>query len=907
VNDRASTSYPSRRDLDAVKSAKARSVLDGSACAVVLHGDCLARLSELPDASVDSCVCDGPYGLSQDEPDMADVLAHWLDGRRYRHGGTGFQGAAWDAFVPGPEVWREVFRVLKPGGYLLAFGAPRRYDLLCLSIRLAGFSIRDSLHWVYATGNGGTKSHNLSLALDKAAGAKREVIGQRRTNVGLQGGNYGRRSRSGSVDVTAPATEAAKRWDGWGTSVTPAHEPIVVAQKPVEGTYTANLLAHGVGGLNIDGCKSGGRWPKNILFSHSPDCQDDRCAKGCPVAELDAQHGPGISDKFPVFRPESPFRYCAKPSRSERNAGLDDSFPKRRPDKRRGAGSSVVKGDVARKNHHPTTKPVALMAWLCRLVTPPGGVVIDPFAGSGSTGCAAVDEGFRFIGIELDATYVGIAQARIAHALSDAPTASGGPVTQSEPSDQHRSKNSRRAAKRAAQAGRVRRQPKRLDAGSAPAPFPSASVVLRAGHEGSPAFSADDAREPEAVGGEVAAQRAAAGPSAATTNTTRSAVPPASPSSASAPASAQRLASSLPLLPGPLPPSLQALAKAVADSGNSKIGETATTYAAQSSCPSSCPLLDGGGCYAEQGRVRHITRRLNEAAKAVEHTPFDVARAEAWAIDQMKVVPGRPLRLHTVGDCASDEATQMVAAAAARYGQRGGGPVFTYSHAWRDVARESWGDAVSILASCETLEDIALARSRGYAPSTVVKQFRAPGRHLLDETEATTAAQVGVDILPCPEQSGKTRGKGKEKVTCATCRLCFDDKAIRERGYAIAFEVHGDDFTVRQATRALCNPDDPDRRLTSRQLIPRLVAEMRANGQLGKDGAVSSSVLARQLNCNNSSVGEMRKRLATEALERNETEADIAARVGWSRRQVANLRRELARKKRKKQSGRRRP
>lgn len=378
-------------------SIAATDVRAGRAAFAVLEGDCLARLRELPDGSVDACVCDPPYGLSQREPVMAEVLARWLGGEKYEHSGGGFQGADWDSFIPGPDVWREVFRVLKPGGYLLAFGAPRRYDLLTLAIRLAGFSIRDSLHWVYANGNGGTKSHNLSLAIDKAAGA-------------------GRRSSKGSVANIETATPAARQWQGWGTSVAPAHEPIVVAQKPVDGTYVNNLLTHGVGGLNIDGCKTGGRWPKNIVFSHGEACAED-CAPDCPVAALDAQHGGVVADKFPVFRPDTPFRYCAKPSPAERNAGLDDSFAERRSDTRQGAAAGiwVDKGVAAHKNHHPTAKPVALMGWLCRLVTPPDGVVLDPFCGSGSTGCGALTERFRFIGVELDADFARIARARLAH------------------------------------------------------------------------------------------------------------------------------------------------------------------------------------------------------------------------------------------------------------------------------------------------------------------------------------------------------------------------------------------------------------------------------------------------------------------------------------------------------------
>jgi site-specific DNA-methyltransferase (adenine-specific) len=758
--------------------------------AVVLEGDCLARLKELPDASVDSCVCDPPYGLSQREPDMAEVLARWVGGERYQHQGGGFQGADWDSFVPGPEVWREVFRVLKPGGYLLAFGAPRRYDLLSLAIRLAGFTVRDSLHWVYANGNGGTKSHNLSLAIDKAAGAERKVVGQRKTNVGLKGGNYGRGSKNELVPVTEPATEAAKQWDGWGTSVAPAHEPIVVAQKPVEGTYVANLLEHGVGGLNIDGCKTAaGRWPKNIVYVHSADCAEE-CVPGCPVAALDEQHGAGVSDKFPVFRPDTAFRYCAKPSRAEKNAGLDDSFEERRSDTRTGAAAGiwVDKGVAKQKNHHPTAKPVALMAWLCRLVTPAGGVVLDPFTGSGSTGCAAVSEGFRFIGVELDADYAAIARQRIVHAE---PLGSSTATVSSA-------------------------------ASPAPVAAPTTTTDIPVAPVDAPPSETHHAASAAALPLPAAAPATAA-------RATNGAVP--------------HLASRASRRP------LPQLAIARASSKNSKLGNAATTYAAQTSCPSSCVFLDGGGCYAEAGQLgKFVTAPLNAAARAVEHDAVDVAIAESDAIDALEVVPGQALRLHTVGDCASDEAARVVSAAAARYRARGGGPVWTYTHAWRDVARESWGE-VSVLASCETADDAELARERGYGTSIVVEEFEKDARH---PVRSESSKAFGADILPCPQQ---TRHK-----TCSDCRLCFDDAAVRERGYSIAFELHGTPFTVRQATKALNTPEDPDRKLTTRQLIPRAIAEMEAAGE-----KVTNAAIARRLACAPSSVSEMRRTLAREA------------------------------------------
>jgi site-specific DNA-methyltransferase (adenine-specific) len=793
VNDRASTGYHTERDLDAEWLAKGRSTPEGSARAVVLDGDCLTRLKALPDASVDSCVCDPPYGLSQREPDMAEVLARWVGGESYRHEGGGFQGAQWDAFVPGPEVWREVFRVLKPGGYLLAFGAPRRYDLLALAIRIAGFTVRDSLHWVYANGNGGTKSHNLSLAIDKAAGAKRKVVGQRKTNVGLRGGNYGRGSRNDAVPVTEPATAAAKQWDGWGTSVAPAHEPIIVAQKPVEGTYAANLLEHGVGGLNIDGCKtSDGRWPKNIIYGHSAECAEE-CAPGCPVATLDEQHGTGLSDKFPVFRPDAAFRYCAKPSRAERNAGLGNDFEERRSDSRTGAAAGlwVDKGGAEQKNHHPTAKPVALMAWLCRLVTPPGGVVLDPFAGSGSTGCGAVIEGFRFIGVELSEEYAAIARARIADVVSRTepiarPVPSATTQATAAPTTTSRTMSKR---SRASNVGRSLRPAQVACAAAAPTPAPTFSR-------------------------------------------------------ATAPTVAAISRSSAP-----------ALAIAKSKSGNKKLGGVATTYAAQTSCPSSCVFFDGGGCYAESGKVGITARRLNAGAKLQPSGPYEVAVAEAEAIDDISVVPERPLRLHTVGDCATDVAAFLVSDASGRYRARGGGPVWTYTHAWRDVSRESWGD-VSVLASCETESDVRAAQERGYATSIVIDtEFKKKGRYRLS---AEDGQAEGVEIFPCLEQ---TIGR-----TCADCTLCFDDKALKERGYTIAFHVHGESPTVRAAVKALRTPDDPDRKLTSRQLIPRVIAAMEAAGE-----KVTNAAIAKQLGCNSSSVAQMRKRLAREAAEQSAT------------------------------------
>jgi len=240
---------------------------------------------------------------------------------------------------------------------------------------------------------------------------------------------------------------------------------------------------------------------------------------------------------------------------------------------------------------------------------------------------------------------------------------------------------------------------------------------------------------------------------------------------------------------------MDTLALAVTDSANEKIGACSVTYAAQASCPADCVFKDGGGCYAENGRLASaVTIPLNQLAAEEAATALDVAQAEAAAIDAMRIVPGRPLRLHTVGDCPNEASARLVAGAAMRYMARGGGPVWTYTHAWRVVPRRAWG-SVSVLASCETPLDVVLARARGYAPSLVVEEFEQRARY--------------DGILPCPAQT-------TEGVTCASCRLCMNDRALLGRDYAIGFAVHGTAFTIRQAVKALRDPDDPDRRLTSR-------------------------------------------------------------------------------------------
>lgn len=378
----------------------------------LILGDCLEVLKTLPDASVDAIITDPPYGLS-------------------------FMGKKWDYDVPSVEVWAECLRVLKPGGHLLAFAGTRTQHRMAVRIEDAGFEIRDMIAWVY--GSGFPKSLDVSKAIDKAAGATPIDLGvspnwreskrdrERNGSMEVRGENAGR--------LTAPATPEAQQWQGWGTALKPALEPITVARKPFTGTVAANVLDHGTGALNIDGCriahaeecrmmapsqanidnpsekhrqagrreavlepKPSGRWPANLIHDGSDEVvalfpqslsrpnaygktHERSDSVGFGVASWN-KSGPNYQD---TDASAARFFYCAKASKADRSEG----------------------------NTHPTVKPTDLMRYLCRLVTPPGGIVLDPFMGSGSTGKAALLEGFQFIGIERDPKYFAIAQARV--------------------------------------------------------------------------------------------------------------------------------------------------------------------------------------------------------------------------------------------------------------------------------------------------------------------------------------------------------------------------------------------------------------------------------------------------------------------------------------------------------------
>lgn len=391
---------------------------------MIINLDCLLGMRTcLADNSIDAVVTDPPYGLSK-EPDMMEVMKHWMNGDDYVHTGGGFMGKSWDSFVPGPSIWKEVFRVLKPGGHLLAFFGSRTYDLGTLAIRLAGFEIRDQIMWVY--GSGFPKSLDVSKAIDKAAGAEREILGRAKGAGSKDPDSFGNGHNS-EYDLTAPATEEAKQWSGWGTALKPSHEPICVARKPLSGTVAENVLMHSTGALNIDGCRiTDGTETGKEKPTYIPNNGNEVYGAGMGGGSWENTKGrwPANFVHDGLNAEEwSRFFYCAKASKSDRDDGVllaatsaaemvdrdADSAGMNSP--RAGAGRTS-----GARNDHPTVKPTALMQWLVRLVTPPGGTVLDPFTGSGSTGKACMLEGFEFIGFEMDPHYCEIAEQRIAKA-----------------------------------------------------------------------------------------------------------------------------------------------------------------------------------------------------------------------------------------------------------------------------------------------------------------------------------------------------------------------------------------------------------------------------------------------------------------------------------------------------------
>ena len=374
---------------------------------IVIHGDSLDELKQLPDNSVDSVVTDPPYGLGNTSAaNVADCLKAWANGDEWMPKGSGFMGKAWDAWVPPPALWSEVLRVLKPGGHALVFAGSRTQDLMSISMRLAGFELRDVLMWLYSSGF--PKSHDVSKAIDKKLGAEREVIGTKKAGMG-SGKTFGMLQTEGEnnkslgyVNITGPATEQAKAWDGWGTALKPAYEPIILARKPLAGTVADNVLTHGVGGLNIDGC----RVETNRDLGRANKIDDGMFSVGNGMSKQALRKQQGLEPQGlwpanilldnalqdPLIKR---YFYCAKPSPAERQAGVKDT--------------------ELHKNIHPTVKPITLMRYLCRLITPKGGTILEPFAGSGTTLIASHLEGFKHIGIEREDDYVRIIRARLRH------------------------------------------------------------------------------------------------------------------------------------------------------------------------------------------------------------------------------------------------------------------------------------------------------------------------------------------------------------------------------------------------------------------------------------------------------------------------------------------------------------
>jgi DNA modification methylase len=425
----------------------------------ILLGNNLDILPTLADNSIDSIVTDPPYEL-------------------------GFMGKKWDSsgIAYSVELWQQCLRVLKPGGHLLSFGGTRTYHRVAVAIEDAGFELRDSIAWLY--GSGFPKSLDVSKAIDKQAGAEREAITEvisdifgdqevekKLANPGSTADRLamGNNWQDNPVE-TKPATPEAQTWQGWGTALKPAFEPVIVARKPLEGTVANNVLKWGTGGLNIDGSRIGttdnlnggayaaegkerndgwgmqrgeageyqqpsGRWPANIILDpYTAELLDEqsghsvsrvgkaRTTNNDPTVFTSGLNATGQehNDSGGASR----FFYVAKASKRDRNEGLQEleettaaDMVDREPDS---AGMNSPRAGAGRtsgaKNFHPTVKPTSLMEYLIKLVTPPQGTVLDPFTGSGSTGKAAILQGFDFIGIEMTEDYLPIIEGRLKHA-----------------------------------------------------------------------------------------------------------------------------------------------------------------------------------------------------------------------------------------------------------------------------------------------------------------------------------------------------------------------------------------------------------------------------------------------------------------------------------------------------------
>lgn len=382
-------------------------------------GDSLVLMGEIPENTFDTCITDPPYHLTSITKRFGkknSAPAQYGKDGAFGRVSKGFLGKEWDGgdISFDVETWKKIYHVMKPGGILLCFGGTRTYHRIAVAIEDAGFILKDTIMWVY--GQGFPKAYDISKGLDKRAKAERPVIGraenaeeimrrarQRPTNnEGLK-----RECREDEewiynrANITAPATEEAKLWDGWATALKPAYEPIIVAMKPVDKTYVDNALNWGVAGFWIDGSRIGDEEvPINKLQKWSgfgeekkPSYEPTISTKGRYPNNFIIDGSEEVVSLFPKTKDSSAARffYCAKASRSEKRDGLGDN-----------------------ENVHPTVKPLALMQYLARLTkTPTGGIVFDPFMGSGTTGLASVLEGRDFYGIEKEAEYYELAKQRM--------------------------------------------------------------------------------------------------------------------------------------------------------------------------------------------------------------------------------------------------------------------------------------------------------------------------------------------------------------------------------------------------------------------------------------------------------------------------------------------------------------
>jgi DNA modification methylase len=417
--------------------------LDGRV--TLMPGDCMEVVRTLADNSIDAVVTDPPYALvSIVKRFGADGAAPCKPGKTgaYQRASAGFMGKKWDtgetAFAI--EFWAEILRVLKPGGHVAAFGGTRTFHRLACAIEDAGFEIRDCLMWHF--GSGFPKSHDVSKGIDKAAGAEREIVGTKPTlHRGVASDHEYGFASAGDIAITAPATTAAKQWQGWGTALKPSTEIICLARKPLsERTVAANVLRWGTGAINVDACRvegpveadrlsaigsgqgrasanvngtafgnglggvkaaphASGRWPANLIHDNSPEV-----LAGFPESQS--------SRSIVTSKPGDIYGGGAGLPSHTGDYGFNDS----------GSAARFFYSAKADSNDrigskHPTVKPVDLMQWLCRLITPPGGVILDPFSGTGTTGEAAWREGFSAILVEREAEYQADIARRMDHAL----------------------------------------------------------------------------------------------------------------------------------------------------------------------------------------------------------------------------------------------------------------------------------------------------------------------------------------------------------------------------------------------------------------------------------------------------------------------------------------------------------